>query len=125
HQEHPGAYLSHQPPTSSTWRAGIPRAALSCSSRTNSGPFADRGTGLTPHCKRRTKSIFSNRTSTGILPVASERVEARRIAIIGSGAIGGVLAAAAADAGHDVTLCVRTPFERLLLENDGESREVP
>jgi len=36
-----------------------------------------------------------------------------------------VLAAAAADAGHDVTLCVRTPFERLLLENDGESREVP
>ena len=24
-----------------------------------------------------------------------------------------------------MTLCVRTPFERLLLENDGESREVP
>lgn len=35
------------------------------------------------------------------------------IAVVGAGAIGGVMAAALGDCGHDVRLCVRTPFERL------------
>ncbi len=53
------------------------------------------------------------------------RVEARRIAVIGSGAIGGVLAAAAHDLGHQVTLCARTPFDRLSLETPDGTAEVP
>lgn len=47
------------------------------------------------------------------------------VAIIGSGGIGGYLAAALAEAGRDVTLCVRTPFERLTVESGGETRTVP
>lgn len=43
-------------------------------------------------------------------------MQEQRIAIIGGGAIGGVLAAAAAQAGHRVTICARTPFERLAVE---------
>ena len=39
-----------------------------------------------------------------------------RIAVIGAGAIGGVLTAAAHDAGHAVTLCVRTPFDHIVLD---------
>ena len=42
-----------------------------------------------------------------------------KAAVIGAGAIGGYFAAMLADAGHDVTLCVRTPFETLTLEEDG------
>ena len=38
------------------------------------------------------------------------------IAIVGVGAIGGSVAAALGNAGRDVTLCVRTPFERLSVE---------
>jgi 2-dehydropantoate 2-reductase len=40
----------------------------------------------------------------------------RRIAIIGPGAIGGTLAALLFEAGHEITLCVRTPFDRLVVE---------
>jgi 2-dehydropantoate 2-reductase len=43
-----------------------------------------------------------------------------RVAIIGAGAIGGILATAAADSGHDVTLCVRTPIDRLVLSRQAE-----
>lgn len=40
-----------------------------------------------------------------------------RIAIIGPGAIGGVLAAwLAQDPGHEVTVCARTPFDRLAVD---------
>jgi 2-dehydropantoate 2-reductase len=46
------------------------------------------------------------------------------VAVVGAGALGGVLAAAAADAGHDVALHVRTPFEVLVVEQDGEAIEV-
>lgn len=45
--------------------------------------------------------------------------------MIGSGAIGGVLAAAAHAAGHHVRLCVRTPFEKLTLDAPEGSSEVP
>lgn len=45
--------------------------------------------------------------------------------MIGSGAIGGVLAEAARDAGHDVVLCVRTPFEQLVVDAPDGPRNVP
>lgn len=48
-----------------------------------------------------------------------------RIAVIGAGAIGGVLAQAACQAGHDVTLCVRTPICSLWVTRDGEASQVP
>jgi 2-dehydropantoate 2-reductase len=48
-----------------------------------------------------------------------------RIAVIGAGAIGGVLAQAACQAGHDVTLCVRTPIPSLSVARDGEASQVP
>jgi 2-dehydropantoate 2-reductase len=38
-----------------------------------------------------------------------------RVAVVGGGAIGGVLAQAADAAGHEVTLCVRTPVDRLVV----------
>ncbi|GHD16178.1 2-dehydropantoate 2-reductase [Tianweitania populi] len=45
-----------------------------------------------------------------------------RIAIIGSGGIGGYLASQLHAAGHDITLCVRTPFDKLVItEADGGS----
>lgn len=42
------------------------------------------------------------------------------IAMVGVGAIGGAVAAALGDAGHSVTLCVRTPFIRLERELNAE-----
>jgi len=48
-----------------------------------------------------------------------------RVAIIGAGAIGGLLAAAAHDAGHQVTLCVRTPIPGLEFTSRGEARTIP
>lgn len=42
------------------------------------------------------------------------------IAVVGVGAIGGTIAAAFGDAGHAVTLCVRTPFQKLTRELSGE-----
>lgn len=47
------------------------------------------------------------------------------VAIVGAGAIGGYLAGALADAGKPVTLCARTPFERLEIEEGGKTRIVP
>lgn len=46
-----------------------------------------------------------------------------RVAIIGSGGIGGMLAAELVGAGRAVTLCVRTPFDRLTVESGGRTRE--
>ncbi|OKI04584.1 hypothetical protein A6A06_07360 [Streptomyces sp. CB02923] len=40
--------------------------------------------------------------------------------MIGGGAIGGLVAALVQLTGHDVTLCLRTPLDRLTLETDGE-----
>ncbi|MDR3518379.1 MAG: 2-dehydropantoate 2-reductase [Azospirillaceae bacterium] len=48
-----------------------------------------------------------------------------RVAVIGGGAIGGVVAAAAQRAGLAVTLCVRTPIPALSLERAGQIRTVP
>lgn len=48
-----------------------------------------------------------------------------RVAVIGAGAIGGVLAQAACEAGHDVMLCVRTPIPSLSITSGGETTQVP
>jgi 2-dehydropantoate 2-reductase len=48
-----------------------------------------------------------------------------RIAVIGSGAVGGFLAAELSSAGHPVMLCVRTPLPRLTVTSQGKTREVP
>jgi 2-dehydropantoate 2-reductase len=50
---------------------------------------------------------------------------ASRVAVIGAGAIGSVLAGAACQAGNDVTLCVRTPIPSLAVSADGAERDVP
>lgn len=42
------------------------------------------------------------------------------VAVIGGGAIGAYLAAAAEDAGHDVTVCVRSPLDQLEITRDGK-----
>jgi 2-dehydropantoate 2-reductase len=47
-----------------------------------------------------------------------------KVAIVGSGAIGGYLAAELAEAGREVTLCVRTPFNRLVVEEPDRTREI-
>jgi 2-dehydropantoate 2-reductase len=47
------------------------------------------------------------------------------VAVIGAGAIGTVLAAAATDSGHQVTVCARTPIDVLVLERDGTDRTLP
>jgi ketopantoate reductase len=44
----------------------------------------------------------------------------QRIAVVGVGAIGGAVAADLADLGrHDISLCSRTPFRRLVVEHPG------
>jgi 2-dehydropantoate 2-reductase len=48
-----------------------------------------------------------------------------RVAVIGSGAIGGFLASELCSAGHRVMLCVRTPLPRLTVTSQGKTREVP
>lgn len=52
-------------------------------------------------------------------------MDTRRIAVIGAGAIGGVLAAAAHAASHQVALCVRTPFSELRVDTPEGLVEVP
>jgi 2-dehydropantoate 2-reductase len=47
------------------------------------------------------------------------------VAVVGPGAIGGVLAWQASRAGHDVHLCVRTPFGELVITHGGETHAVP
>jgi 2-dehydropantoate 2-reductase len=49
---------------------------------------------------------------------------ADKVAIIGSGGIGGYLAAELAEAGRDVTLCVRTGFGTLVVEEPDRTREI-
>jgi len=51
--------------------------------------------------------------------------EQSRVAVIGSGAVGGFLAAELCSAGHHVMLCVRTPLPRLTVTAQGKMREVP
>ncbi|KMO36952.1 hypothetical protein VQ03_19930 [Methylobacterium tarhaniae] len=51
--------------------------------------------------------------------------QAGSVAVIGSGGIGGYLAGALQRAGRDVTLCVRTPFDRLVVTDASGEREVP
>ena len=47
-----------------------------------------------------------------------------RVAVIGAGAIGAVVASAADEAGQDVVLCVRTPIKTLEILRDGGSTTV-
>lgn len=47
------------------------------------------------------------------------------IAVIGAGAVGGVAAVALIERGHDVTLCVRRPFSRLIVDRGGALSEFP
>ncbi|MGB8602701.1 MAG: 2-dehydropantoate 2-reductase [Rhizomicrobium sp.] len=48
-----------------------------------------------------------------------------RVAVIGAGAIGSVVAAALAKAGHQVSLCVRTAMDHLSVEHEGKTAIVP
>lgn len=48
-----------------------------------------------------------------------------RVAVVGAGAIGTVLAAAGCDAGHEVTVCARSPVAQLSLERNGSAQVVP
>lgn len=48
-----------------------------------------------------------------------------RVAVVGAGALGAVVASAAAGSGHDVTVCVRTPISSLSILRDGSWAEVP
>ena len=48
------------------------------------------------------------------------------IAVVGLGAIGGVIAGSLAALGrHDVTVCVRTPIDRLVVERPDDTVDVP
>ncbi|TDQ45990.1 2-dehydropantoate 2-reductase [Actinorugispora endophytica] len=47
---------------------------------------------------------------------------ARRVAVVGAGAIGAVVAEAAHQAGHQVTLCVRRPLDSITVEREGSRR---
>jgi len=42
------------------------------------------------------------------------------VAVVGAGSVGGYYAAQVRKAGHPVTLCVRSPFDRLVVETGGE-----
>lgn len=55
------------------------------------------------------------------MTLAGEGDTRQSVAVVGAGAVGGVFASALCRAGHDVSLCVRTPFDELLIEtSDGE-----
>ncbi|WP_430782805.1 2-dehydropantoate 2-reductase [Actinoplanes sp. G11-F43] len=47
-----------------------------------------------------------------------------RVAVIGAGSVGTVVAAAAVDAGHDVVVCARRRLDRLVVERAGSVREI-
>jgi 2-dehydropantoate 2-reductase len=47
------------------------------------------------------------------------------VAVIGGGAVGGLVAAAARAQGHDTVLCVRTPFTALEVTTNGVAHTVP
>jgi 2-dehydropantoate 2-reductase len=46
-----------------------------------------------------------------------------RVAVVGVGAIGGLLAAELLAAGNDVTLCARSPLKRLVVEREDDPRD--
>src|SRR5262249_23043331 len=50
--------------------------------------------------------------------------ERSQIAVIGAGGVGALLASEAVAAGHEVVLCVRTAFDRLVVENTDGAREI-
>ena len=50
--------------------------------------------------------------------------EPEGIAVVGGGGIGGFIAGALVRAGHQPTLCLRTPFDQLEIVEDGEVRKV-
>jgi 2-dehydropantoate 2-reductase len=51
--------------------------------------------------------------------------ERTQVAVVGAGGVGGLLAAEAVAAGHAVVLCVRTPLDRLVVEQpDGGTHEI-
>ncbi|SDS63379.1 2-dehydropantoate 2-reductase [Actinoplanes derwentensis] len=47
-----------------------------------------------------------------------------RVAVIGAGSVGTVVAAAAVDAGHDVVVCARRRLQRLVVERADSVREI-
>ena len=48
-----------------------------------------------------------------------------RVAVVGAGAIGAVVAAAASRSGHEVVVCVRTPIDSLVLETADQEEKLP
>jgi 2-dehydropantoate 2-reductase len=56
---------------------------------------------------------------------AADRARRQKVAVIGAGGIGGFVASELLAAGHHVTLCVRTPIDRLVVEEAGQRREAP
>jgi 2-dehydropantoate 2-reductase len=52
-------------------------------------------------------------------------VNGTTVAVVGSGAIGGFLAGAVHDAGHPVTLCVRSPLDSLTVRTASRTHHVP
>lgn len=52
-------------------------------------------------------------------------MNATSVAVVGSGAIGGFLAGAVHDAGHPVTLCVRSPLDSLTVRTASRTHHVP
>ena len=55
--------------------------------------------------------------------MSTDAGERARVAVVGAGGVGGLLAAEAVAAGHAVALCVRTPLDRLIVERpDGAHR---
>jgi len=52
-------------------------------------------------------------------------MEAPSVAVIGAGGVGTLVAAHLQEAGHDVTLCVRRPVDRLVVETPARTRRLP
>ncbi|OEV11792.1 2-dehydropantoate 2-reductase [Streptomyces nanshensis] len=52
--------------------------------------------------------------------MSASSAPSERIAVIGGGAVGGLVAAFAEEAGHEVTLCLRSPLDGLTVETEGE-----
>jgi 2-dehydropantoate 2-reductase len=66
-----------------------------------------------------TDTVFAERSGL------SQTRLAEKIAVIGAGGIGGVVAARLVEAGHPVQLCTRSPLSRLIVESRGVSRNPP
>jgi 2-dehydropantoate 2-reductase len=63
--------------------------------------------------------------SVSVSSLDSDGVRSRTVAVIGAGAIGGVVAWAMHKAGHDVSLCVRSPFKELMVVTGTSEERVP